>query len=577
MKSLFTQVSHHIFYLLQGRSEITTLKRIVSPPWRGEGWVHFIKIIKRITSMKSYLKNLFVFLTLLMIYPASQLYAQPQWIYQKNLYFDSSGLIGTSNESAAQVGDSVTYLYTWGMKNMVYHEGMFYQAFAQTENGWNVYLRKSSDGINWSEKVRIDDDTSGANQYYAGITVSGSGNDTRIIVKWADFREANPQLRCAVSTDGGNTFSPSVAISSHTDSDVVDGNIAADAEGNLFAAWFRRTPGNAYYYTYFSKSTDGGYTWSPQEIIFTGRIYSYPPMIVAAEDGKLMVVINDDQNNRRNLVTRYSSNHGTSWETRTQITNYGFGEGAHNWFSLNIGSDNSIYVIFEYGKNNASDNKILISKTTDWGITWSELTQVSDPIQIFLIHEYHGSGNPSVVISPNGNVYAVWADQRYDLQNKIWNVYLSRSTDGGETWSNDILVNGLPETEIQLHTSVAIKSDGVVDTVVVTWNDRREDATNVETDFYSPSDFYLYQNYPNPFNPKTVIGYQLPVTGYVTLKVYDMLGREVVTLVNEYKVAGKHSVEFNAASAGGGLPSGVYFYRIQAGELTETKKLLLLK
>jgi hypothetical protein len=88
-----------------------------------------------------------------------------------------------------------------------------------------------------------------------------------------------------------------------------------------------------------------------------------------------------------------------------------------------------------------------------------------------------------------------------------------------------------------------------------------------------PEHFSLEQNYPNPFNPSTTIRYQLPVNGFVTLKVYDVLGREVKTLVSERENAGIHVVGFNATN----LPSGVYFYRLQAGTYHDTKKLLLLK
>jgi uncharacterized delta-60 repeat protein len=88
-----------------------------------------------------------------------------------------------------------------------------------------------------------------------------------------------------------------------------------------------------------------------------------------------------------------------------------------------------------------------------------------------------------------------------------------------------------------------------------------------------PKEFALFQNYPNPFNPTTGIGYQLSANSYVTLKVYDVLGREVRTLVSERQTAGSHSVTLYAAN----LPSGVYFYRLEAGRYHDTKKLLLLK
>jgi hypothetical protein len=85
--------------------------------------------------------------------------------------------------------------------------------------------------------------------------------------------------------------------------------------------------------------------------------------------------------------------------------------------------------------------------------------------------------------------------------------------------------------------------------------------------------YALEQNYPNPFNPATIINYQIPVEGQVSLKVYDMLGNEVATLVNEMKTAGEHQVEFNA----GAIASGIYFYRLQAGSFVETKRMMLMK
>ncbi len=88
-----------------------------------------------------------------------------------------------------------------------------------------------------------------------------------------------------------------------------------------------------------------------------------------------------------------------------------------------------------------------------------------------------------------------------------------------------------------------------------------------------PEEYGLSQNYPNPFNPATTIDYQLPVSGNVTLTVYDILGREVATLVSGYESAGYKSIRFDA----GMLPSGVYFYRIEAGSYYQVKKMLLVK
>ncbi len=92
-----------------------------------------------------------------------------------------------------------------------------------------------------------------------------------------------------------------------------------------------------------------------------------------------------------------------------------------------------------------------------------------------------------------------------------------------------------------------------------------------------PAKKQLSQNYPNPFNPSTKISWQAPVSGWQTLKVYDVLGNEVATLVNEYKNAGSYEVEFNEASNIKNPASGIYFYRLQAGDYLETKKMILLK
>ena len=89
----------------------------------------------------------------------------------------------------------------------------------------------------------------------------------------------------------------------------------------------------------------------------------------------------------------------------------------------------------------------------------------------------------------------------------------------------------------------------------------------------TPVIYYLEQNFPNPFNPSTTIRYQIPQDGFVTLKIYDILGSEIATLVNEEKTAGKYEINFNASV----LASGVYIYNIQSGSFTNSKKMLLLK
>ena len=89
----------------------------------------------------------------------------------------------------------------------------------------------------------------------------------------------------------------------------------------------------------------------------------------------------------------------------------------------------------------------------------------------------------------------------------------------------------------------------------------------------SPAKYSLEQNYPNPFNPSTKISFQLPNDSKVSLKVYDISGKEITTLVNDFKTAGYYTVEFNAAN----LASGVYFYNIHAGDYSKVMKMVVVK
>lgn len=117
----------------------------------------------------------------------------------------------------------------------------------------------------------------------------------------------------------------------------------------------------------------------------------------------------------------------------------------------------------------------------------------------------------------------------------------------------------------------ALPDTGTIPVASVMWNGPVP--TDIQVAGGMPTEFVLRQNFPNPFNPTTTIEYTLPRSGFVTLKVYNTLGQELATLVSGEEVAGKASATWSAS----GFPSGVYFYRMTAGEYVETKKMLLMK
>jgi len=148
------------------------------------------------------------------------------------------------------------------------------------------------------------------------------------------------------------------------------------------------------------------------------------------------------------------------------------------------------------------------------------------------------------------------------------------SSDLGENWSSQgVYSNPLNSVDFISSTSGwAVGDSGII---LHTTNGGVSFVDDVTT---QPTEFILEQNYPNPFNPSTVISYQLPVSSDVTLNVYDILGNEIATLVDEYKPARRYEVEFSGHSdEGQNLSSGVYFYRLQAGDFVQTKKMILLK
>ena len=99
----------------------------------------------------------------------------------------------------------------------------------------------------------------------------------------------------------------------------------------------------------------------------------------------------------------------------------------------------------------------------------------------------------------------------------------------------------------------------------------------VEADNFAKVNFSLEQNYPNPFNPNTVIKYTIPSPEIVTIKLYNVLGSEAATLLNEYKEAGMYSLNFSSSELNSKIGSGVYFYTIKAGQFTQTRKMVILK
>jgi hypothetical protein len=138
--------------------------------------------------------------------------------------------------------------------------------------------------------------------------------------------------------------------------------------------------------------------------------------------------------------------------------------------------------------------------------------------------------------------------------------------------------NILCQTQIAMSTGATLDGRALAQTAVtLNANTIKSTAVTSVANGVAPQKFELSQNYPNPFNPSTKIEYSLEKPGMVSLKVYNVLGQEVATLVNGRQEAGSYSVPFNTNKGTRSLSSGVYIYRLESGSLVSVKKLVLLK
>ena len=244
----------------------------------------------------------------------------------------------------------------------------------------------------------------------------------------------------------------------------------------------------------------------------------------------------------------------------------------------------NIYINYVDQATSATDHDVKFIRSTDGGNTWSQPKRVNNDSTN---HEQFFTW--MTVDRANGNIYIVFYDRRNYTDNKT-DVYLARSTDGGETFTNMKINDNyfMPTSGTFFGDYNCIDAyDNVVrpiwtrldNTALSIWTAVIDFTTPVvENPEIMPKSFVLGQNYPNPFNPVTKIKYEVPFTpgkemSFVKLIVYDINGKEVTKLVDGLVSAGKYETEWNAV----GNASGVYFYKLISDNYSETKKMILVR
>ncbi len=308
-------------------------------------------------------------------------------------------------------------------------------------------------------------------------------------------------------------------------------------------------PNNAnilYYGTdYLYRTTNGAGVWnkiSPQLTDYNGgRLGTITTIAVAPTNSNVIYVGTDDSH------VWVTPDSGTTWNEISDGLPV-------RWVSrvaVDPSNENIVYATFNGLKWH--DPQPHVFRSSDMGANWTNI-----------------SGN-----LPDAPVDAFAVDNNYPERLYVGNdVGMYYTFDTGQTWYG--LGEGLPVLpvgDIKIHPTENYLVAGTYGRSMYKIDLNNVTGIKNSESNLTAKNFQLYQNYPNPFNPVTIINYQLPINNFVSLKVYDIIGNEVASLVNGEKPAGNYKIEFNAAK----LSSGVYYYSLSAGSFTQTKKMILLK
>lgn len=448
----------------------------------------------------------------------------------------------------------------WGDPSLIYDKaGNLY--FAHLSNPpfgyWidRIVVQKSTDnGTTWNDGVGvgfIDPKNQDKEWLAADMHSQFKGNIYMTWTEFDDYGSSNPndssRIKFSRTTDAGETWSSSITISD-VSGNCIDDDLTTEGavpcvgpNGEIYVSWAGPLG------LVFDKSTDGGITWGEDKFI------------------------TDIPGGWAFDVSGISRCNGLP------ITMCDTSGGAYN---------GNIYICYGAQVNGITDTDVLFVKSTDGGVTWTTPLTVNDDNTSR--HQFF----PWMTIDQTtGTLWGVFYDRR-NTTGVATDVYVVKSTDGGDTFEN----LKVSESSFTPNSGVffgdysnIIAYDKQVYPIwmrldnfdLSVWIAQITDSvktTSSENQNYTPDGFKLFQNYPNPFNPSTTISYEISEKSYITLKVYDVIGNEVAILFKGEKEAGVHEINFSAIAGNGNeLVSGIYLYKLQAGDRVETKKMILLR
>ena len=486
--------------------------------------------------MRKYILTLFISVFALIIR------VQSQWLADVRLTNDPAESIPSSNNS-----------WTLAANGNYVHVVWSDYRHADVE----IFYKRSTDaGVSWGADTRLT--TTPDIPMNPSIAVSGSF----VYVVWVDSRDGNAELYYKRSADQGESWEADVRLTENEGASMYP-SISVNGQ-NIHVVWedYRDTHLFGYPEIYYKRSTDGSTSWGSDTRLTIDPAESYYPSVSASENF-VHVSFHDNRNGKdMDLFYKRSTDGGTSWQADVRLINNPSISVSHSITS----SGSMVHIV---GQDDASGiYDIHYLRSADNGISWETDT--------FLTANTGSSEFPSIFVSGSA-VHVVW--QQIITGN--WEIFYKRSTNGGVNWEQDInITNNSSSSHYAFIAASGMNTHAV-------WIDNRDGNYEV---YYkrnptgnvigisgngtnAPDKFILEQNYPNPFNPTTVINYFVPKSSFVTIKIYDLLGREVKTLVSSHHNTGNYTETFD----GSALASGIYYYVMIADDYIATRKMIIVK
>ncbi len=488
--------------------------------------------------------------------------------------------------------------------------GNFIVTWSDCRNGdQDIYAQRySSEGTASGDNFRVNQDQEDVIHDSPSIAADANGN---FVITWSDFRSGYlSDIYAQRYSSGGTALGGNFRVNG--DSGFVyhySPDIASDANGNFIITWSdgsdsksdqyykeilsagkilksnvtanKNTEPDIYAQRYLIDGTPLGCNFK----VNNDSVYSIQdcPSITIDGNRKFVIAWEDDRNGDWDIYFQRYNNDGTPLGNNSKVEDTTASE--YQW-NPSISTDEAGNFVIAWQDRRNDDFDIYAQRYLSDGTALGSNFKVNNDS----MNVYHSS--PSISVDGSGKFIITWTDHR----NGIQDVFAQRFLSNGTTYGNNFRVTNTSDG-FQLFPAVTTLNDRIY----TAWQDNRGGQTGYDIwanvlDWESivsvgnnnlsviPSEYFLYQNYPNPFNPATKLKYSIPQLSKVIIKVFDILGNEIEILVNDEKPAGTYELTWNAASAAGGLPSGIYFYQLkatpiggQAGSFVQTKKMVLLK